>query len=172
MVYGFVRRYGGDILLDTIPGKGATFRIYIPRSVEVVSEAETDLEKLKEYPQGHENILLVDDEVGLLDYAEQLLKGWGYEVFCAKNAADALSILENTEIDLLFSDVVMPGSVSGYELAEKVTQNYPKIKVLITSGFADKAAGNEKYAKYEFKLISKPYERGDLALALRKLLDE
>ena len=172
MVYGFVHRYGGDIALDTAPGEGATFRIYIPRSVEAGSRLDDDLEKYKDFPKGHENILIVDDEVALLNYAEQLLKGWGYKVFCAKNAADALTILEHTEIDLLFSDVVMPGSMNGYALAEKVSQKYPKLKVLITSGFADKESGNEKYAKYGFELIPKPYDRGHLAQSLRQLLDE
>lgn len=171
MVYGFVHRYGGDIVLDTAPGEGATFRIYIPRSMEA-NPAAGNLEKSKTYPKGHENILIVDDEVGLLNYAEQLLKGWGYKVFCAKNSADALTILEHTEIDLLFSDVVMPGGMNGYALAEKASQKYPKLKVLITSGFADKESGNEKYVKYEFELIPKPYDRGHLAQSLRQLLDE
>ena len=100
------------------------------------------------------------------------MKGWGYKVFCAKNSTDALTILKQTEIDLLFTDVVMPGSMSGYELAEKASKEYSKLKILITSGFADKASGNEKYAKYGFELISKPYDRGHLAHILRKLLDE
>ena len=172
MVYGFVQRYGGDILLDTAPGEGAIFRIYIPRAKETGSNVGENLEKSKAFPKGHENILIVDDEVGLLNYAEQLLQGWGYKVFCAKNSAEALKILEHTEIDLLFSDVVMPGGMNGYALAEKASQKYPKLKVLITSGFADKERGNEKYAKYGFELIPKPYDRGHLAQSLRQLLDE
>lgn len=172
MVYGFVRRYSGDVLLESSPGEGATFRVYIPRCVTEDSTAAEGLHESKIYPKGHENILIVDDEEALLNYAEQILKGWGYNVFCARNAADALAMLEHTEIDLLFSDVVMPGSMNGYELAEKASQKYPKLKVLITSGYADKEGENGKYAKNEFELISKPYDRGDLAQILRKLLDE
>ncbi len=171
MVYGFVHRYGGDILLETKPDEGATFRIYLPHSVEAGSKLEDASEKVKTYPKGHENILIVDDEAALLDYAEQLLKGWGYKVYCAKNAADAFTILEDTAIDLLFSDVVMPGNVNGYELAEQAIEKNSKLKVLITSGFADKFGGNEKYVKYGFELISKPYDRGKLAEKLRQLLD-
>lgn len=172
MVYGFVRRYNGDVLLESSPGEGATFRVYIPRCVTEESATAESLHESKIYPVGHENILIVDDEEALLNYAEQVLKGWGYNVFCAKNAADALIMLERTEIDLLFSDVVMPGSMNGYELAVKANQKYPKLKVLITSGYADKEGEKEKYAKNEFELISKPYDRGDLAQILRKILDE
>lgn len=171
MVYGFVHRYAGDILLETKPGEGATFRIYLPRYVEADSKLEEVSSKEKTYPKGHENILIVDDEVALLDYAEQLLKGWGYKVYSAKNAADAFTILEDTAIDLLFSDVVMPGNINGYELAEQAREKNSKLKVLITSGFADKFGGNEKYAKYEFEHISKPYDRSALAVRLRKLLN-
>jgi len=169
MVYGFVHRYGGDILLDTNPGEGATFRIYLPRVAEYESETEVVTEN-KIYQKGHENILIVEDETALAEYAEEILKERGYTVYSAANAADALTILENTSIDLLFTDIVMPGGMSGYELAEKATQMNANLKVLVTSGFADKVEGNEKYAKYEFELISKPYNRDDLLEKLRLLL--
>ena len=169
MVYGFVRRYGGDILLESKPNEGATFRIYLPRAKDASSTIQKDLEKEFIAAKGHESILVVDDEVLLLTYVEQILKTWGYEVFCAKNAADALVILENNHIDLLFSDVVMPGGISGYDLAKKARENYPEIKVLITSGFADKVENSEKDM---FELISKPYESKDLSKALRRILEE
>lgn len=171
MVYGFVRRYGGDISLETEQGKGSTFRVYLPRSDKLTSKTDEE-EKLTSYLKGHESILLVDDEEALLIYAEELLKGLGYKVFCAKNAEEALRVLESSKIDLVFTDVVMPGGMSGYALAEKVVQKFPHLKILITSGYADKAAGNEEFAKYGFKLIPKPYNRGDLAKTLRELLDK
>lgn len=169
MVYGFVRRYGGDIVLDTEPDNGATFRIYLPRSIEEASKSSASSIEKSIYPTGSENILVVDDEESLLNYAEQLIKSWGYNVYCARNAADALSILENTSIDLLFTDLVMPGGISGYELAEEAHKQNLKLKVLVTSGFADKADGS---GKKEFELLAKPYGRGDLAEKLRKILDE
>jgi len=168
MVYGFVHRYGGDIVLETKPGEGATFRIYLPRSMGKNSKL-AELSDNKIYPVGHESILVVDDEESLLNYAEHLLKGWGYKVYCAKNTADALTILENTAVDLLFTDVVMPGGMSGYELAEKANKMNSNLKILVTSGFTDKSAGS---SKYEFELLVKPYGRGDLAERLRKILDE
>ena len=172
MVYGFVHRYGGDILLESKPGAGATFRIYLPRAVEADLDSSVTSEKEKDLPRGNESILVVDDEQALLSYAEEILKLWGYKVYCANNADTALAILEKNSIDLLFSDVVMPGGMSGYELAVKACEMDAKLKVLITSGFADKFAGNEKYAKYGFELVSKPYDRAELAEKLRQLLDE
>ena len=172
MVYGFVNRYGGEILLDSKPGEGATFRIYLPRSKKndisktEISEADVI------FPGGHESILVVDDEEALLAFAEQILKGWGYKVYCAKSARDAITILENSSIDLIFTDVVMPGNVNGYELAEKALQINEKLKVLITSGFAGKSGNIDKYAKYNFEMISKPYNREELSSKFRLLLDE
>ena len=172
MVYGFVHRYGGDILLESKPGAGATFRIYLPRSVNAGSKTSVTSQEEKDLPRGNKSILVVDDEESLLSYAEEILKVWGYTVYCANNADAALTILENNSIDLLFSDVVMPGGMSGYELAVKACTADEKLKVLITSGFADKVAGNEKYAKYGFELLPKPYHRAELAARLCQLLDE
>ncbi len=171
MVYGFVRRYGGDIILDTKIDQGTTFKIYLPRSIEANVEPEKKSSKEKIYPAGHENILIVDDEPALLTFGEQVLSYWGYNVYCAKDADEAFAILEKTPIDLLFTDVVMPGSVNGYQLAEKASQLYSNLKVLITSGFAGKPDEIEKYEKLGFQLISKPYDRAELAATLRQLLD-
>lgn len=172
MVYGFVNRYGGDILLETKPGEGATFRIYLPRSNKKGSTVFENTAESLTYATGSESILVVDDEVALLTYGEQILKSWGYKVYCAKNAEEAMTILETSSIDLLFTDVVMPGKVNGYELAEKAIQMNAELKVLITSGFSEKFGNNKKYAKYEFELISKPYDREELSVKLRELFDE
>ncbi len=172
MVYGFVHRYGGDILVESLAGEGATFRIYLPRSIENKLTSISVSPAKKVFPKGNESILVVDDEEALLTFAEQILKGWGYEVYCAKNAAEATVILEKSSIDLLFTDVVMPGNVNGYELAEMALQNKPDLKVLITSGYADKFGDNKEYAKYKFELISKPYDISELAVKLRELLDK
>ena len=171
MVYGFVHRYGGDILLESSEGDGATFRIYLPRSNKD-SDSTSVPSGNKVYPKGNESILVVDDEEALLTFAEQVLKGWGYEVYCAKSAKEAEAILEKAPISLLFTDVVMPGNVNGYELAERAIQKNSNLKILITSGYADKFGDNEEYAKYKFEFISKPYDTGDLAAKLRELLDQ
>lgn len=172
MVYGFVQRFNGEILLDTKPDKGTTFKIYLPRAINKDAALIEQSPEDKVYSKGHEKILVVDDEEALLIFAEEVLKSWGYEVFSAKNADDALIILEKSPIDLLFTDVVMPGDINGYKLAEMAVKKNSKLKVLITSGFAEKFGDSKKYANYGFELISKPYDRGDLAEKLRQLLDE
>jgi len=172
MVYGFVNRYGGEIILDTLPGEGSTFRIYLPRSKTRDANKSESIKEVSDFPVGHESILLVDDEEGLLTFAEHLLNDWGYKVYCAKNAEEALKILQHSPIDLLFTDVVMPGELNGYALAGKVVQMNQDIKVLITSGFAEKMGDNKEYEKYAFARIAKPYDTQELARKLRQLLDE
>jgi PAS domain S-box-containing protein len=172
MVYGFVNRYGGEIILDTQPDEGSTFRIYLPRSKANDIKKSESLNELTEFPAGHESILLVDDEEGLLTFAEHLLNERGYKVYSAKNAEEALKILQHSPIDLLFTDVVMPGELNGYALAEKALQMNQDIKVLITSGFAEKVGNNKEYEKYAFERITKPYNNQELARKLRQLLDE
>ena len=172
MVYGFVHRYGGDISLESNEGEGSTFRIYLPRSIEDNSILENKSSEGDVFPNGYESILIVDDEEALLRYGEQILKAWGYEVYSAINAADALKVLESRHIDLLFSDIVMPGGMGGYELAKNALEMNSKLKVLITSGYADKMPKDELDGKSSFELISKPYNRKDLAEKLRQLLDE
>ena len=171
MVYGFVRRYGGDVLLETALGQGATFKLYLPRTTKDSSTSELDLSEEFIYPSGDETILLVDDEETLLIYAENILSSWGYKVHCAQNATEALVHLKNESIDLLFSDIVMPGKINGYELAIEAQKLHPNLKVLITSGFSDNVIGNKKYNQHEFSLITKPYKRQLLAKMIRRLLD-
>lgn len=172
MVYGFVKRCAGDISIETEKGKGSTFRLYLPRSKEQDQSSSQVFEKVSPVTKGNESILLVDDEPTLLAFAEQVLKSWGYKVYCAENAEVALSILNNFPIDLLFSDVVMPGKVNGYALAKKALNINPEIKILLTSGYADKAGNNKEYDKYNFELLLKPYSRDGLAEKLRALFDK
>jgi len=170
MVYGCVQRYGGDISIETQLGEGTCFIIYLPRTFDDSTESDAPAET-KSYLGGAENILVVDDEMALLEFAEHNLQSWGYKVYSASNAADALMILEKTPIDLLFSDVVMPGGINGYELAEKAIKMNSNLKVLISSGFSDKINKTTKQDGYQFKSLSKPYSRADLSMALRALLD-
>lgn len=173
MVYGFVKGSGGDLTLETEVGKGSTFRLYLPRSTAnneaLLSNKEINTDQ---FLRGSENILVVDDEEALLNFIEHVLKSWGYNVYRAANAEAALHILNNLKIDLLFSDVVMPGDMNGYELAEKSLVINPSIKVLLTSGFSGKNAKVNLHDKYHFEKISKPYDRLELSIKLRELLDK
>lgn len=171
MVYGFVHRYAGDVVVTSKLDEGTIFRLYLPRSkttdidIEINSDEELDL------PTGIESILVVDDEASLLDLAGLNLRALGYKVFSAACADEALAILEREKsIDLLFTDVVMPGEMNGYELARKSVSMNPGIKVLVTSGFESKI--EKQSGDFDFKLMPKPYQRTTLAEIVRKVLDE
>jgi len=124
MVYGFFRRYGGYVKIDSKPGAGTTIRLYLPRSKAVESTSIKNDMQATELPTGNEHILIVDDESSLLELADKYLSDQGYHTYRAENAAQALDILmNNKEIDLLFTDVIMPGEMNGYELAKHATQH-------------------------------------------------
>jgi len=173
MVYGFVNRYGGHIKMYSEPGVGTTMRLYLPRSTASESAAIAENAQATELPTGNESILIVDDEVDLLQLADRYLSDLGYRIRCAENAAQALEKLAGDEtFDLLFSDVVMPGGMNGYELAQKANEMRPGLKVLLTSGFTAKSVANNGLARFSAHLLNKPYRREDLAQRIRLVLDE
>ncbi|MEH6497092.1 MAG: ATP-binding protein [Pseudomonas marincola] len=178
MVYGFVQRSEGHITVNSEPGKGSTFNIYLPRAMgEPDTVRKFDAEIVAALPRGGETILVVDDEEGLLDVAVGYLEDLGYKTQTATSGKRALEILHNSNnIELLFSDVVMPGGIDGYDLGMKVLELYPNIKVLLTSGFTPKleSALNEGVPLVKAlskDLLNKPYNQLELALAIRKALD-
>lgn len=171
MVYGFVERYEGYINVESEPGLGSSFCFYLPRcdaANVALKTSDDDTSQLT----GSSSILVVDDEVELLQLAREYLLDLGYSVFTTENAAEALEILSQENIDLLFSDVVMPGGMNGYELAQQATQIQPQLKVLLTSGFAAKSIAQNDLQKFSENLLSKPYRRDDLAKRIRLVLDK
>ncbi len=173
MVYGFIKRYGGYIKIYSEPGVGSTVRLYLPRSTTTESVIMVNNNRQGELPTGSETILLVDDEVDLLQLAELYLTDLGYRTCTAENASQALKILaEDKEINLLFSDVVMPGRMNGYELAELATQKHTGLKVLLTSGFTSKTMTQKGLERFAVHLLNKPYRKTDLAQRIRQVLDD
>ncbi len=129
--------------------------------------------KIVELPSGSETILVVEDEADLLQLAEQYLRELGYRTCLARNGQEALKILaEDEKFDLLFSDVVMPGGMNGYELAQQATELKPNLKVLLTSGFTSKTIAHNGLARFASNLLNKPYRKDDLAQRIRLVLDE
>lgn len=172
MVYGFVQRSHGCINVSTNIGTGTTFKIYLPRHHGKAEQAvEKTVNDMTELPVGTETILIVDDESALLNLANTLLVSMGYKVFTASSGKQALEVLQQeSDIDLLFSDVVMPGGINGYELAEQATTEFPTLKVLLTSGYTGKVLDlNEDTPR---KILNKPYSKIELAIQIRSALDE
>lgn len=172
MVYGFVNRYQGHIKVYSKPEKGTSFHIYLPRSKAKKSNIKVKAEHLVELPGGKEHILIVDDERLLLDLASEYLTGLGYKICMAENALKALDILAKKNIDLLFTDIVMPGGVNGYVLAEKAKSIKPNLKVLLTSGYTSKNLSRNVLSSFSDNLLSKPYRKADLAQRVRMVLDQ
>lgn len=173
MIFGFVQRSGGQIKVYSELGIGTTFRIYLPRAQE--EEVSLVVDSPREHPpqslEGSETILVVDDEEELLMLAQDSLQRLGYRVVTACDASQALARLaEDSTIKLLFSDVVMPGGMNGYELAEQATASYRGLKVLLTSGYTEKAVLNNGQAHFAANLLSKPYSQAELAQRVRAML--
>jgi PAS domain S-box-containing protein len=173
MVYGFVKRYNGNIKIYSESDVGTTIRLYLPSSTASESTVITNNNQQTKLPTGNESILIVDDEVDLLQLASQYLSDLGYRTRTAENATQALKILaQDKKFDVLFSDVVMPGDMNGYELAQQATLQQANLKVLLTSGFTSKTAADSDLAHFATHLLSKPYRKEDLAQRIRFVLDE
>ncbi len=171
MIYGFIKRSKGHIVLYSEPETGTTFKIFFPRTpsgTTRINDNDLDIDLKLE---GQETILIVDDEMDLAGIAGKTLDKLGYKHFIASNADEALGILKNNKnIDLVFSDVVMPGGMDGYALADEVNRLYPEIKILLASGFTNKFH-NHQNNNIGYTFLSKPYRRNEMVKSIRELLD-
>jgi signal transduction histidine kinase len=170
MAYGFVKQCGGYLHVYSELNHGSVFRIYLPRFIEEGEEEQTP-EKIIS-PSGRETILVVEDDEDVRSVAVSMLTKLGYCVLQAESGREALEILkrENRSIDLLFTDIVMPGGMNGIDLVVQMREYYPQIKALFTSGYTENAIPNYNFCAGE-ELISKPYRRDVLATRIRKVLD-
>ena len=166
-VYGFVQQSGGQISVESAPGSGACFILRLPKSDKEVPEAEPERAPAREF-NGRGRLLVVEDDHDVLVVTVEMLRELGYEVATACDAASAMTFLEKGEkVDLLLSDVVMPGGRNGVQLAELARELRPDLKVLLSSGYVGEAFSTAGVA---FEIIDKPYERSVLAAKLRELL--
>jgi PAS domain S-box-containing protein len=174
MVYGFVKQSGGHLQLYSEVGRGTTVRIYLPAE-KAESRGAVDDPQMEQpspaLPRGDESILVVEDDVRVRRVAVARLSSMGYTVLEADNAHRALEILgTNDEIALLFTDIVMPGGVTGDELAKEARARRPSLCVLFTSGYSEPSlAGKNAIANTHW--LRKPYTARDLALLVRSILD-
>lgn len=169
MVFGFVKQSEGHIKIYSEPGQGTTVRLYLPRTREredLASDTDTG-----PVTGGSETILVVEDDEEVRKTAVDILTDLGYRVLKAKDADSALAIIESgVPIDVLFTDVVMPGTLRSPELARKAKERIPELVVLFTSGYTDNAIVHGGKLDPGVHLLSKPYTREALARKLRQLI--
>jgi PAS domain S-box-containing protein len=159
-VYGFIAQSGGEVVLESEIGQGTTASIYLPAIDGAGDDADTEMDA--------ETVLVVEDEPDLLEVAAELFRSIGYEVLTAGNGNDALDILKRRQdVDVLFTDVMMPNGMNGIELAHLARDRWPGIKVILASGYPLPALKSEHGNLDDFTFMSKPYRLSDLAKKLR-----
>ena len=169
MVYGFVKQSGGHVKIYSEVGEGTTLKIYLPRVHD--SEDIVSVPELLDMSGGTETILVVEDDEEVRSTVTELLRELGYDVLTAKDAASAVPILESgVKIDLLFTDVVMPGPLRSPELARKAKERIPDIGILFTSGYTENAIVHGGRLDPHVSLLTKPYTRQALAVRIREAL--
>lgn len=171
MVYGFVKRNAGYIYLTSELSEGTTVTLCLPAHLKGVDQ-DKPVSQNTDVPRNKgETILLVEDEKYLSNLAEEFLTDQGYQVIIAKNGNQAIDILsKNSDIDLVFTDIVMPGGISGFELARQARTIKPEIKILLTSGFAYKEK-NKPDLEQDTSILDKPYTRSQLLIAIHRTMN-
>jgi CheY-like chemotaxis protein len=171
MVYGIVRQSGGDVIVESRPGAGSTFSVYLPR-VEDVMAAESETTKRLSAPfDGSETVLLVDDEESLRSLVCRTLQRYGYTVIATGSGDEACRVAatHGAPFDLLVTDVVMPG-MNGPELAEALRRDSPNLKVIFMSGYANDTL-SQHTGMDGTRFLQKPFAPVALARSVRQLLD-
>lgn len=168
-IYGFIKQSGGHVKIYSEVGHGTVVRLYIPRSDAPSLVPGMQPEAFEELPHGHESILLVEDNPLVRTHTENQLRDLGYEVVCATGPAEAVKLAEQMgKPDLLLTDVIMPGGENGRELAARMRERWPDLRVLCTSGYTDGAMPELTEGLH---FLAKPFRRKDLALKVRAALD-
>ncbi len=169
MVYGFVKQSGGHIKIYSEAGHGTTIKLYLPPG-EGMAEATASIAPQAE--GGVETIFVVEDDTLVRNFVTAQLQSLGYKTVAAADSKAALQLIEAGQaFDLLFTDVVIPGGMSGRELAEEVAKRRPGLKVLYTSGYTDNAIVHHGKLDDGVMLLTKPYRRNQLAEMIRKALN-
>jgi signal transduction histidine kinase/ActR/RegA family two-component response regulator len=169
MVYGFVKQSNGHIKIYSEEGHGTTVRIYLPQARGAAQPVE--LASASSIEGGDETILVVEDDNLVRTFVVGQIQSLGYATLAAVNAAEALVVIDSPqEIDLLFTDMIMPGSMNGRQLADKALQRRASLKILFTSGYSNEAIIHHGHLDAGVLLLAKPYRKSDLARMIRAAL--
>jgi PAS domain S-box-containing protein len=168
MVYGFVKQSGGHIRIYSEIGHGTTIKLYLPPAR---GQIETTPAAAPALPHGNETILVVEDDALVRNFVVAQLQSLGYRTIAAANGPAAMALIEDGKpFDLLFTDVIMPGSMTGRQLAEEAIKRRPGVKVLYTSGYTDNAIVHQGRLDSGVLLLTKPYRKSQLANMVRRAL--
>jgi two-component system cell cycle sensor histidine kinase/response regulator CckA len=170
-VYGIVKQSGGYIWVYSEPGKGTTFKVYLPRVAAQV-DSKPEMTQLPAAAKGSETILLVEDEEAVRELASRILSAKGYSVVAAKNTREAEEFSEKHtgQIHLLLTDIIMPGT-SGRELARRIAGRHPRTRVLYMSGYTDNVLAQGGVLEAGLSFLQKPFTPGALVQKVRDVLD-
>jgi CheY-like chemotaxis protein len=170
MVFGFVKQSGGHIKIYSEEGHGTTVKIYLPRS-SGQGQTALDLSSSAEVKGGSETVLVVEDDMLVRNYVMTQVASLGYATLEAANATEALKIIEDgAHIDLLFTDVIMPGPMNGRQLVDEALKRRPSLKTLFTSGYTENAILHHGRLDEGVLLLAKPYRKPELARMIRVAL--
>ncbi len=173
MVYGFARQSGGYVDISSEVGKGTTIRLFLPRSSRQIVKSSDVAILTPALNEHNEQILLVEDQPAVRRLARRILSRQGYDVLEAPDGGTALRIMaDHAGVDLLFTDVVLPGGMSGIELAAAAAADRPELKVLYTSGYAPERVLQDLGHDRNSLLVRKPFDTDDLIRMVRKALDQ
>jgi PAS domain S-box-containing protein len=171
-VYGVVKQHHGWIEIQSEVGVGTSFKVFLPVAGKAGDTAADPTVKSETVRGGKETILLVEDEIGLLELVREILQHYHYRVLIASSGAEALRIWDecNGQVDLLFTDMVMPGGMTGGELATELKKRKPELKVIYASGYSSVLKGKD-FAKGDNIFLSKPYQPNQVAQLIRDTID-
>jgi PAS domain S-box-containing protein len=173
MVYGFAKQSNGHVSIYSEVGLGTTVRIYLPHVADKESRPADQASEEVSIPRGRETILVAEDDPFVRSSVVLRIESLGYTVIAAVNGHDALfKLKDNPGIDMLFTDVVMPGGISGWELADRAREIRPGLPVVFSSGYALEMLTHKGHAPGKSLVLSKPYRKAELAERLREALTE
>jgi signal transduction histidine kinase/CheY-like chemotaxis protein len=172
--YGIIKQHEGWIEVNSEPGKGTTFDVYFPAREETPAPQKEEVISPGSAPGGTETILVVEDEPVVREMACNILKDCGYRIFESSSGKEALNQWQQRakEIDLLLTDIVMPGGVSGVTLAEQLLACHPHLKIILTSGYNANEVTQKLLSKTNARYLPKPYTHAQLAKTVRDCLDK